>query len=134
MKIKNGYIIELANVLHDLKLSNKESRMRTRFKKELGKHYNEVVEKERKELLESNSVKNDKGDIIEATEEYFSAYEELLNEYFVIDKLESNKEMLVSVANVMLNTDYEFSENLADLYDIWCEEFEEVLEYYKDKE
>lgn len=133
MKIKNGYIIELANVLHDLKLKNKESRMRTRFKKDLGKYYNEVVEKERKELLEINSIKNDKGEIIEIKEEYYSAYEELLNEYLVIDKLDSNKEMLTTVAHIMLNTEYEFSENLADLYDIWCEEFEEVLEYYKDK-
>jgi len=143
MKIRNYNIPLLADVLYGLKLKGKESRMRTRFRKMILEHYANIVEPERLQLIEEYAVRDENGEILYEDEEktritlkadFYSEFNELINEYYIIEENETNKDMLLNIAQIMLNADYDFSEDLADLYDIWCDEFEKIIEQYEERE
>lgn len=143
MKIRNYNIPLLADVLYELKLKGKESRMRTRFRKMILEHYANIVEPERLQLIEEYAVRDENGEIQYEDEEkkritlkadFYSEFNELINEYYIIEENETNKDMLLNIAQIMLNADYDFSEDLADLYDLWCDEFERIIEQYEEHE
>lgn len=139
IKIKNSNIISFVNWLGNQKLSGKESRNRTRFIGLLVDRANEV-QKERIAILEKYADRNDKGelnaenlpdggkkylftDIIKQNEAN-KELEEYLKEEFVIDVLESNKNIINTIKDIVLNTEEEFSGIDAVQYSEWCESFE----------
>ncbi len=139
IKIKNSNIISLVNWLGNQKLSGKESRNRTRFIGLLIDRANEV-QKERIAILEKYADRNDKGELnvenlpdggkkylftdIEKQNEANKELEEYLKEEFVIDVLESNKNIINTAKDIVLNTEEEFSGIDAVMYSEWCSSFE----------
>lgn len=152
-KIKNKYVLGLASWLNDLQLYGKESRERTRFVSvlserlaETDKFRNSMVEKyvEKGEDGKSKTKVGDDGvevwDIkAEELPKFEKEYNELMDEDFVLDVLDGNKEKTKVVKDIVLNTDYKFGpkegdsvqEKMAKIrqaaeYDKWCEAFEAV--------
>lgn len=142
LTLRNFDVLVLIEVLDSLKLSNTKSRMRTRFKKLLTKHNDEIINEE-KRLIINEYVKFDdnnkwstkeNGDLDVSEEDARLINEniaELLCEEFLVECNESNKKMLLTVADIILNEEIEVSGDYADAYDEWCNEFEQVLEFYK---
>lgn len=152
-KIKNKFLVGLGSWLNELQLSGKESRERTRFVNLLVDRLTEN-EKFRAELIKKYAQKDEEGNPRKRTEEgageiwdilpedmeaYAKEYNEMMNEDFIIDVLEGNKEKVKVVTNIVLNTDYVFGPKEGDVegerqaklrqmndYDIWCESFEAV--------
>ena len=146
MRLRNFQVDALATFLFKMKLSGKRSRMRTRMVRMLDEYLRNIVNLERNGIIEEYAMKDENGEvllnetrteaIIEPSRlpEFEREIEELLNEEFVIETNEANREMLLAVAEVILTCDMEFSENDAVIYDDWCEKFEEVVERYAHKE
>lgn len=147
MKFKNHEIEVLRNILFDMSLKIKESRMRTRFVEILTNHLVNVVNKERAFLIEEyadrnldgtiKTVKDNPNDIYiqdGKKDEFYKEFNELMNEDFHIEENEANKMVLLTVADIMLNGDFEVSGEVAVLYDKWCDQFEEVKEKYAESE
>lgn len=140
MKIKNSYIATLANLLYEIELTGTDSRMRTKLWKILVQEVNNIdseiaqlVEDFKKVDKEGNPIfknENDKFPIVD-DEKFNTPYIELMNESFFIDNNEQNKKMLTTVANIFLKQDIKVNMDLAIIYDEICEEFENVLAYYK---
>lgn len=146
MKFKNHEIKPMHDLLYVAVLKGKESRMRTRFTNLLRDHLNILVTEEielLKEFAEKNSDGSFKLDpknptmpqIIKEKEDIFqSEHIDLMNEDFYIEENEANKMVLLQVADIMLNGDFEVSGDVAVLYDKWCEQFEEVKQRYAESE
>lgn len=144
MEFKNYELQPLIQLLFNIKLKGKESRMRTRLIDLLEHHLTGVVAKEEIALIEEYSLRNPDGSIkvdknnpnlpcfLEGKEVEFSReHSELLSESFFIEENESNRMMILSVSNTMLNGDFEVSGAVAVLYDKWCDQFEKVKENYE---
>ncbi|MGE7840776.1 hypothetical protein ACQKNX_08285 [Lysinibacillus sp. NPDC093712] len=117
--------------------------MRTRFIKPLTLHYEENVLTELSKLAEDYALRNEAKEIIyidkdqktmEMPPEYFTEEQILLNEEHIIELNEFNKMTLLSIADTLLDGDFDVKGEIADMYDEWCEEFERVIKYYKDIE
>lgn len=130
-------------LIMELTLKGKESRMRTRLFKSIETHCNDVLEHERRTLIEQYANRHENGDFVflddekntvSIKEEFYMEYETLLNEYFYIDHNESNKDMLLAIAKVMLAGDFDVTPDIAYMYDGWCNEFEQVIEHYEKNE
>lgn len=147
MKIKNSEVQHLGQLLFDLSLKGKMSRMRTRFVNILDLHLKEVIAAEQKMLVDQYAKKDEdgnfvvskerEGDIVlkeETVREYHQEFDTLMSEYMYIDELEANKNMLLSVSEIMLEGDFEVSGEVAEMYDKWCEMFEEVVTTYEKQE
>lgn len=143
LKFKNYELEPLANLLYDLELKGKDSRMRTRFIKVIATHLNDIVQKERADLIQEYATKNEDGSIkvVEGREhdvyidplreaEFYNEIEVLMAEELYIEESEGNKNMLLSVAETVLNGEIVVKGELASLYDMWCEEFEKVKDNY----
>lgn len=144
LKIKKGELSYLRDVLAVPELKSSENRLRTRFKKNIIVEFKKS-EEERQLLIDEYAIKEDNGKykILEGTEKLidFGSVEnaqivwdnvfDLHNEYIYIPCNEENEKMLLTVANIMLEGDFKVSGMIADLHDEWCEQFEEVIEFYK---
>jgi len=152
-EIKNKYLIGLGSWLNELNLSGKESRERTRFVNLIVKHIDEN-EKFRMEIISKYCEKDENGenrkkmneqgqevwDMSEENQEKFAKeFIDLMDENFIIDVLEGNKEKTKVVKDIVLNTNYVFGPKEGDSpeeksakvrqandYNIWCESFEAV--------
>lgn len=144
MKFKNDHLESLGNLLFDLALKGKESRMRTRFIKIIDSHLQEVVNSERTQLIndyaekdEDNEPVNDGKGNITLKSEYMDTFAEelrvLMDESLIVSKNEENKDMLLALADIILEGDFEVSGMVASLYDSWCIEFEAVKDNYKEE-
>lgn len=146
IKIKNGHIQALVQVLDSLQLAIKPNRMRTRFVRMLAKREMEVVAPDKKIILEEFCTKDkdnkplmkdrEKGIYLfedpEEEEKATLALQELLEEEFVISLDEYNKDMLLSVAHSLIEDDtIKVSGLLAELVDSWIDMFEEVINFYE---
>lgn len=144
MLMKNYEIGELQSFLFNLILKGKESRMRTRFIKLLENQI-ELIKLERQQLINDYALKDDKGEIVTETKELHNKEEEIvvfpseeaekeaqmqimlmMNEDFIIEETTEKIDMLITLQNVILNCDLEFTGNKAVLYDRFCEIFEDV--------
>lgn len=152
LKIKNRYLVGLGSWLQEQQLSGRESRERTRFVTLLQEQLNDV-DKHRNEILEKYVGKDDKGnwktvvdngkeklDVPADQEEaFFKEIEDLMDEEFVLDLLEGNKQKIRTVKDILLNTDYKFGPREGDSaeerearirqaadYEKWCEAFEAI--------
>lgn len=143
MKFKNYEVEDLANLLFNLSLKGKDSRMRTRFVTLLEHQLNNIIIKEEKELIDQYAKKDEEGNIVtdqensnvfelkkETAQEYHEERHSLLNEYFYIEENESNKMVILTVAEIILEGDFEVSGKMAKQYDEWCEQFEAVAVDY----
>lgn len=137
MRINNFELKHFANFLISLKLSGKESRMRTRFCKLLGEQMKQF-EDERSLLIDQYAEKDNKGRpvVVEengqrlykiADREGFNRDFDILHrEEFIIAHTEERIEMLRAVKEIVLNVDMEFKGEEAFAYDRWCEICEEL--------
>lgn len=142
MKLKNYEIDAFTKLLYDMKLKGKESRMRTRLVKQLDEYSRGVIAVERSELITQYAKKDEQGQIVlnedktqailseDTIPEFNAEYSILMNEQYVIEENETNKEMLLNVAQSVLNCDIELSGNEAIMYDNWCEGLEELIVRY----
>lgn len=141
MRIKNIMLDKFANFLMDFELKGKESRMRTRFVKVLAeqiqtnKEEGEDLVKQYADLDESGEPKLTEKDgksyyniSKEKQAEYNREYFIFMNEEFVIEENEANKEMLLLIKDIILNCEMTFKGVEAIEYDTWCE-LVEGLEY-----
>jgi hypothetical protein len=146
MKLKNYEIDAFTKLLYDMKLKGKESRMRTRLVKQLDEYSRGVIAVERSELIAQYAEKDEQGQIVlnedktqailseDTIPEFNAEYSILMNEQYVIEENETNKEMLLNVAQSVLNCDIELSGNEAIMYDNWCEGLEELIVRYNTNE
>lgn len=145
LKLSNYEVGALAEFIHNLTLKAKQSRWRTKFYNELAKHHNEMKNfeyellKEYANLDEDGNIKfvdKEKGlvDIpTENTQKYQKHLAELLNEEFILECNEANKKMIIVVAEILLEGDFDVTPEMAGFYALWCDKFEEVLDFYEEK-
>lgn len=142
MKLANYEVPHLINVLFDLKLKSKESRMRSRFIRQLTDYVVNTLGKEEMDLLNEYGQKDENNELIpsehggfklieETQSDYHREFFTLQNEFHIIEENEVNKDMLLSVANsVLAYEDIVLEGEMASLWDKWCEQFEELIENY----
>lgn len=143
-KIKKGELTFLRDVLAMPNLVATESRIRTRFKKKILEKLKES-EKERQILIDEYAIKDGKGKykFIEGTNIIDMGGDEnailvannvaeLHEELCYIPCNEENQKMFEIVAKIMLEGDFKLNDIHADLHDEWCEQFEEIIEYYRE--
>jgi len=152
IRFKNGQLNGLIQVLTALELNTKETRMRTRFKKMIGKYLQETIAPERTDIIKKYATKNEDGSLVYSDvekktvmfedaweeEEALKHLEELDSEEYIVILDSYNEMMITSVANSLINSeDIKINGELADWFDDWCVEFEKALEHYnkpKEKE
>lgn len=61
-------------------------------------------------------------------DDFNKEWQEFLNEYFIIDVLPSNSEVIYIVKDLILNVKQEFMGEEADQYNEWCDAFESISE------
>ncbi|MFJ8086913.1 hypothetical protein ACIQ7N_01665 [Lysinibacillus sp. NPDC095746] len=142
---KNRDLKALSDFVMAMELSVKESRMRTKFNRIIAEQWNigviaEVdaiildraeIGQDGKPMRKSNDSNTIQFKSISSEEEAINLITELENEEFYIDLTPSSKDMILSVANSILNCDLKVSNEVAILIDSWCEQFENALEYYE---
>lgn len=142
MRLKNYEIEALVNLLFNMQLKGRDSRMRTRFVKQLDEYWQSIFQTERTELISQYAQKDENGEIVlnedkkqailieETIPEFEAEFNILMNEEYIVEENETNREILLTVGRLMLNCDLEFNGNDAIMYDNWCEKFEELIERY----
>ena len=152
-KIQNKYLSSLAQWLQLLVLDGRKSRERTRFVKLLQDRLKEVngfyqgliekyVKKDKNGRYKTrlvDGVQVFKFETKKDEKDYIKEVEDLFSEEFKLDLTEVNKEMLIVIKDIVLNTDYKFgpkenetseqqrvSIRLAEEYDKWCQSFENL--------
>ena len=154
----NGQI-SLAQWLSGQNLHGPVSRARTRFLKLIQPRLVELDEEKKKmteEYAEKKSVKDgdkkvekvvfldEKGKDttdpklgrnykIKDVTAFNKAYGDYLNEDFIIDVTPSNREIIYGVKDLLLSTEDEFKGGMAEIYDGWCESFENIAEDKEEK-
>jgi hypothetical protein len=139
MKIQNSEIEEFATFILSLKLRGTENRMRNRLIKKLQNHL-KLIQEEHKELLDEYCKKDEKDNFrtiskdgktfydIDDVKGFQIEFDLLMKEDLVIPNDQANQQMLVTVKDIILNCDKEFSGNEALKYENYCEMFEEINE------
>jgi len=152
--LKNKYLVGLASWLNEISLQGAESRERTRFVNVLIERITES-EKFRAEALDRYTTRDENGEmkkkINEITNEevwdisdenvilFSKEYGDLMEEEYIMDILDGNKQKLKVMKDAVLNTTYVFGpkegdspqEKIAKIrqmhdYEIWCQAFEAV--------
>jgi hypothetical protein len=147
-KIKNIHLNMLIQVLDSLELSFKESRMRTRFMRMLSKYDQEILYPEKVAIMEEYCTRNkednrplfsdkEKGIYLfedpENEEKAKKELADLLEEEFILPCDESNKMMLLSVANSFISDEeFKVSGAYADIIDDFYTQFENVIQFYEE--
>ncbi len=136
IKVENSKIAQVMNLLYDLSLKGKQSRLRTKFINKLNERlveYQEDVKallKEHCHLDEEGNpkTKND-GEYwdIKDVDAYVKEKKELDSEEFVIEG-GNYTGVLKTVKEILFNCEKEFSGDEAHIYDYICEKFEEAEE------
>lgn len=143
MKIVNYEVKLVGELFQRMSLTGKKSRMRTRFVNLLHTYLQDVIATEAEFLVDTYAEKDEDGEIIlsednpqefllreGAAEEFHREYNTLMSEYFHIEESLSNRDMLLSVAESLLETDLVFNGQEAILYDKWCTALEKVQDIY----
>lgn len=131
IKIENGKLGAASNFLYGLKLARKQSRVRRHLIELIGKRL-ERVEKDRKELLEEHSNKDEDGkaiivdgqyDIIDVVA-FSNEQKELYKEVLVIEGGD-NREMIRTMKVVLKKLeDEEYEAQDSEIYDYLCDQFD----------
>jgi hypothetical protein len=140
MKIKNSDVEELAQFLLNMKLKGKENRMRNKFIRHLQGHLKEMQDSH-KELLTEYCEMDENGAFktvvkdgksfydIENVTDFQREFEKLMEEFFYLPSDEGNREMIVTLKDLVLNSEEEFSGKEALKYEAYCEIFENEYDY-----
>lgn len=145
MKIRNAELESFGNLLFDLPLKGRKSRMRTRFIRLIDNHLEQIVNTERSQLIDDYAEKNEDGKPVNdgkgnitLKKEYMETFSKelaiLMDESLVIEETEEHKDMFLAIAKIILEGDFEVSGNIASMYDGWCDQFEEVENNYGERE
>ncbi|RNB52667.1 hypothetical protein EDM57_20995 [Brevibacillus gelatini] len=142
MKFYNYELKNFYDFLLSIELRGKQSRMRTKLCKLIGERLHEITD-ERDKLIaefverdENNNplTKEAEGGklkyILRDTEAFAKEYDLLMQEEFIIEENEVNKDMLMTVADVVLNLDIPLKGQEAILHERYCEVLES-LNYYQ---
>lgn len=123
--------------LYKLKLVDYSSRMRTRFIKILSKRHQQFQE-EYLELVKEHAVPDQNGNLeiisdgqsikyrVKDQDLFYKSLKPLLDEEFIIQIDENNKNMIKSVAKSILNCGLEFEGEEQFRYDVLAEKFENL--------
>lgn len=146
MKIANKELEVAIGILYSLELKGKDSRMRTRFINFLRK-LTENFHEDRFQLLQEYGETDEEGNFIfqdkeqttvliedENKPEFNRQFFILLEEETILEENEVNKMMILSVGESLLNADIAVSNEVAEMYDILCERFEEAIKHYQEEE
>lgn len=139
MKLKNIEVEPLANFLMKFELKGKESRLRTKFvrlltevQQQINKDNYELI-KEYANLDEDKEPKKVERDgkffydiKPELKREYNKEYIVLMEEDYIVDETENNKEMLSFIKEAILNCEMTFKGREAIEYDRYCDIVEEI--------
>lgn len=137
IRMYNLEVEPLANFLIDLKLKGRDSRMRTRFIKQLQERL-QLIRDEHLELIKQHSHLNEDGEPktkevdgqqvydVKDQNAFNIEYQELMGEEFVIEVTESNKSMIEVLSNAILDSDEEYSGQDALVYDRFCDILEGI--------
>jgi hypothetical protein len=139
MKIYNYEINRLYDFLLQEELVGKKSRMRTRFCKMLLERMQQISDEHQKLILEFAELDENGNPKTEPTSDgkqrkyvmrdfdaFSREYDILMREEFVIEETEERKDMLLTVADIVLNSNQTFSGQDAIFYDRFCEVFENL--------
>lgn len=140
MKLKNIEISVFRDLIFNLKLKGKSNRLRVRLLELLDNRL-ELIRRDNLQLIEEFAERNSENDIlysdIEQTqpilkEGFNEELDKLANEYFYIETTMSNKDLLLNICDIFLddNCDVEASGDMAILFDKWCNQCEEIVEFY----
>ena len=141
LKIKNRQLETFGYILYMMKLGGKKSRMRTKLFK--------IIEEYLKELNEANEALikefaefDEYGQLIFTNEEmtqfklkpetandFYREQNVLLDEEVVIELNETTKDMLLTVADCILEEEVKLDQEGAIIYDQLCEQFERIIEF-----
>jgi len=142
--LTNYEVKSFGQFIHGLVLNGKDSRWRTKLYNVVAKHFNEIngfeyeLLKEYANLDKDGNVKflDEKKGIVDMDEVNIPKYQEqlsiLLNEELIIPCDEEHKKMLTVVGNIILDGEFEVAPELAGFYALWCDKFEEVLDFYEE--
>lgn len=131
--MRNFELKVFGDFLYGLSLKGKDSRMRSRFVS-LIENQLQLIQKERDILLMDYSRKDEQGNpiteqdgegkpfvVITDPTSYNLEISKLMSEEFVIEVKDDNREMLKTVAEIVLNIDKEFSGFEAESYNRLCD-------------
>lgn len=134
--MKNFELKTFGDFLYELSLKGKESRMRSRFIALIEAHL-ELIQKERDILLKDYAKTDENGEVITEQDEDGNPFmligdattfnlemAKLMQEEFIIEVKDDNREMLKIVAEAVLNVDKEFSGFEAERYNRLCDVLE----------
>lgn len=143
MKIKNYQVKPLFELLISIdNLRAKKARMRSKLIKILMEHHNGYITHELNKLKFEHAIKDEEGNVIfvndEKTEyqvhnDFLKDENELLNEYFFIEMNQTNEDMLLTVADILLEGEFDIQGSSVYYYDEWCEESERIIRHYENK-
>ena len=138
LTMKNFELKVFGEFLYELSLKGKDSRMRSRFIALLEAQL-ELIQKERDILLQDYAQTDENGRpitkednegnpfmVLKDAQSYNLEITKLMQEEFVIEVKDDNKDMLKTVAEAVLNVDKEFSGFEAESYNRLCDVLEPV--------
>lgn len=138
MKLFNFELNGLFDFLMSLELVGKQNRMRTRLCKLIAERLNEIVD-ERDKLILQFAETDEEGKplilpvdgnqnkyVMKDMEAFTREYDLLQREEFILEETEERKDMLLTVASIVLNLDMPFKGQEALQYERYCEIFEQL--------
>lgn len=138
LTMKNFELKVFGEFLYELSLKGKDSRMRSRFIALIEAQL-ELIQKERDILLQDYAQTDENGKpitkeddegnafmVLKDAQSYNLEITKLMQEEFVIEVKDDNKDMLKTVAEAVLNVDKEFSGFEAESYNRLCDVLEPV--------
>lgn len=135
IEIKNKYVLKVYNLLKDIKLPLKDSRIRSKFCNDLAIHNDEVYVPARMEVVDLFAKTGDDGkQYVEAEKrnEYNTEMKILDEEFFRMECNEINKSTILFIKDLLNNERVfeELSGEDAMLHFMLVELFEKVVENY----
>ncbi|MED1863222.1 hypothetical protein P4V41_07120 [Fictibacillus nanhaiensis] len=146
MRIPNHLVQPFADFLLSLELPFRQSRLRSKLVKQARAHLQELHEY-KQELIEKYGDKDENGKLVtipndegtvqikvtnmDNVDSYNREYSSLMQEDWIIDESESNKDMLTTVREIILNYEGTISGEEAMQFDVYADAFEN-LSYKED--
>lgn len=146
MKFHNYELDAFSEVIFNINLKGKKSRMRTRLLKQISEYLEKTIQPEKDELFKQYAERDDNGEMIfsedgslikidpDKLDEFNQELQSLMNETYTLEENETNQEIITIVGNSLIDCELEFQGQMANFYDTWCEKFEEAIERYESKE
>jgi hypothetical protein len=137
--IARRYLLGLGNWLNSLALQGPQSRARTKFIRLVDEALKRA-DKERMELLEEYAEKDEKGEFVKVKddkgEDSYKIPEDKIKEFNqgIVEIYDADAEItapeisttLITLRNLVVNTEEKIPGSLALDYDVWCEAFEKL--------